>query len=186
MQAFNTAPADFLKLLELQNKDSIAESRQLELAGILKNVCDILEIKASRYGCRLTLLEEEGPFFVFGCEDRIRQVLINVIDNAIKYGESQSVIHINGVRKTDFVWLAVRNRGKALDPEEQEKIFEPFYRTDKAYSREQGSAGLGLSICRKIMEEHDGSIGVKCLPEGQTVFYIRLKSASVHSAPNTR
>ncbi len=174
-----------LQLLEMSDKSMYVEKKAVEISRTAQSVAQALEIKAQRYNMQIQADFPE-PLWVMGVEDRLRQVLINLVDNAIKYGESQSVIHINGVRKTDFVWLAVRNRGKALDPEEQEKIFEPFYRTDKAYSREQGSAGLGLSICRKIMEEHDGSIGVKCLPEGQTVFYIRLKSASVHSAPNTR
>ncbi len=166
-----------VQLLELQNKDSIAESRQLELAGILKNVCDILEIKASRYGCRLTLLEEEGPFFVFGCEDRIRQVLINVIDNAIKYGESQQEIRLGIGRKGEEIQITVANQGPGIQPEELANIFEPFYRANKNLSRELGSSGLGLTISAKIMEEHGGSIRAASVPGQETIFTICFPAA---------
>lgn len=123
-------------------------------------------------------IETDFPeaLWVLGVEDRLRQVLINLVDNAIKYGDSHTTIRMDGVRKKGYVWLAVRNRGKGLNREEQEKIFEPFYRVDKAYSREQGSSGLGLSICKKIMEEHNGLINVKSKPGVQTIFYIRLKA----------
>ena len=104
---------------------------------------------------------------------------INLVDNAIKYGDSRASIRISGMERNGFVWLFVRNRGKGLAPQEQERIFEPFYRVDKAYSREQGSSGLGLSICRKIIEEHEGLIGVKSKPESQTVFYIRLQKTVI-------
>lgn len=161
-----------VQLLELQNKDSIAESRQLELAGILKNVRDSLEIKASRYGCRLTLLEGEGPFLVFGCEDRIRQVLINVIDNAIKYGESQQEIRLGIGRKGETIQVTVANQGPGISPEELSNIFEPFYRANKNLSRELGSSGLGLTISAKIMEEHGGSIQAASIPGQETVFTI--------------
>ena len=61
---------------------------------------------------------------------------------------------------------------------------EPFYRVDKAYSRERGSSGLGLSICKKIMEEHNGLISVKSKPGVQTIFYIRLKAETGVSIPS--
>ena len=115
---------------------------------------------------------------VQGIEERLRQVIVNLVDNAIKYGDSHTTIRIFGYKKNGFVLLAVQNQGKGLDHREQELIFEPFYRVDKAYSREQGSSGLGLSICRKIMEEHGGIIGVKSTLGKRTVFYIRLREGS--------
>lgn len=162
-----------LQLLEMSDKSIYMEKRAVELTGIAKSVAQALEIKAGRYKMRIeTDLPE--PLWTSGVEERLRQVLINLVDNAIKYGDSPGVIRISGSRKKGRVWLFVRNRGKGLAPEEQAKIFEPFYRVDKAYSREQGSSGLGLSICKKIMDEHGGLIGVKSKPGAQTVFYIRL------------
>lgn len=169
-----------LQLLEMSDKSIYMEKAAVNLSRTAQSVAQALEIKARRYDMQIKTAFPE-PLWVLGVEDRLRQVLINLVDNAIKYGDSHTAIRIDGIRKNGSVWLAVRNYGKGLAPEEQLKIFEPFYRVDKAYSREQGSSGLGLSICRKIMEEHEGIIGVKSKPGAQTVFYIRLKSVP---APN--
>ncbi len=164
-----------LQLLEMSDKSIYMEKQRVDLAETARSVARALEIKARRYGMEIET-EFSGELVVWGVEERLRQVLVNLVDNAIKYGESHSSIRLGGSGKEGTVTLSVWNQGKELSQEEQERIFEPFYRVDKAYSREQGSSGLGLSICRKIMEEHGGSIGVKSGPGGQTVFYIRLKA----------
>ena len=172
-----------LQLLEMSDKSIYMERRLVDLARTGISVAQALDIKAKRYEMWIeTELSEALP--VWGVEERLRQVLINLVDNAIKFGESRTPILIKGSIKKGYVLLAVRNQGKGLNPEERERIFEPFYRVDKAYSREQGSSGLGLSICRKIMEEHEGKIYVRSRPGAHTVFYIRLKAAQ-ESAPRT-
>lgn len=163
-----------LQLLEMSDKSIYMEKHSVNLASLGQSVAQALEIKAARYEMTIqTDFPEE--LWTWGVEDRLRQVLINLVDNAIKYGDSHTAIRVSGMSRKGYVWLFVRNQGKGLAPQDQERIFEPFYRVDKAYSREQGSAGLGLSICRKIIEEHQGLIGVKSKPGAQTVFYIRLK-----------
>jgi len=163
-----------LQLLEMSDKGIYMEMRPVELAGMAGSVAGALEIKARRYEMRIETDFPE-PLRAMGVEERLRQVLVNLVDNAIKYGDSHTPILLSGSRRKGYVWLFVRNQGKGLSPEEQERIFEPFYRVDKLKSREQGSSGLGLSICRKIMEEHDGLIGVKSSGNDHTTFYIRLK-----------
>lgn len=163
-----------LQLLEMSDKGIYMEMRPVELTRIAGSVAGALEIKAGRYGMRIETDFPE-PLWAMGAEERLRQVLVNLVDNAIKYGDSRTSILLSGSRRKGYVWLFVRNHGKGLSPEEQERIFEPFYRVDKAGAREQGSSGLGLSICRKIMEEHDGLIGVKSGGNAHTTFYIRLK-----------
>ncbi|WP_300809209.1 HAMP domain-containing sensor histidine kinase [uncultured Acetatifactor sp.] len=163
-----------LQLLEMSDKGIYMEMRPVELAGMAGSVAGALEIKARRYEMRIET-DFPDPLWAMGVEERLRQVLVNLVDNAIKYGDSHTPILLSGSRRKGYVWLFVRNQGKGLSPEEQERIFEPFYRVDKLKSREQGSSGLGLSICRKIMEEHDGLIGVKSSGNDHTTFYIRLK-----------
>ena len=173
-----------LQLLDMSDKGIYMEMRPVDLTLIAKSVAEALRIKAERYEMRIeTDLPE--PLWANGVEERLRQVLVNLVDNAVKYGDSHSTILLSGSRRNGSVWLFVRNRGRGLVPEEQERIFEPFYRVDKSYSREQGSSGLGLSICRKIMEEHDGLIGVKSSPNAQTIFYIRLREEkeAAHDIP---
>ena len=172
-----------LQLLEMSDKAIYMKKQPVDLSSTARSVAQALEIKAARYDMQI---ETDFPeaLWVLGVEDRLRQVLINLVDNAIKYGDSHTSIRMDGIRKDGFVWLAVRNRGKGLEPKEQERIFEPFYRVDKTYSREQGSSGLGLSICRKILDEHQGIIGVRSKPGVQTIFYIRLKAETGLKIPH--
>lgn len=164
-----------LQLLEMSDKGIYMEKQLVNLTHTACSVASALQIKANRYEMRIETEFTEN-LYVLGVEERLRQVLINLVDNAIKYGNSHTSIRIKGTQKNGFILLTVRNQGKGVSIEEQERIFEPFYRVDKAYSRERGSSGLGLSICRKIMEEHDGTIGVRSRQGSQTIFYIRFKA----------
>ena len=140
-----------------------------------ENVAQALRIKAKRYEMQIETDFTED-LWVQGIGERLRQVLVNLVDNAIKYGDSHTTISVRGYKEGGDILLSVCNFGKGLCTEEQERIFEPFYRVDKNYSRERGSSGLGLSICKKIMEEQKGSIAVQSVPGQQTTFTIRLRA----------
>ncbi|MBQ7017157.1 MAG: HAMP domain-containing histidine kinase [Firmicutes bacterium] len=177
-----------LQLLEMSNVKNTYELHSLNLTALLVSVTEAMELKANRYQSHLNLTcPEHLP--VHGQEDRLRQLVINLIDNAIKYGAPQKTIEISAGRrqkdlsssfemakaahqKQDFVYLQVKNEGKGMTPEQAAHIFEPFYRVDKNYSREQGSSGLGLAICQKIAQEHQAHIEVNSAPEGPTIFTV--------------
>lgn len=161
-----------IQLLEMQDKDQYIRMESLDVAKTLRNVVDSMQMKAKRYDNALILEGDEEVFLVRGREDRVRQVLINLIDNAIKYGEAGKEIWIRISRKRNQVQIAVANQGKGIEVREIKHIFEPFYRVDKERSREMGSSGLGLSISRKIMEEHGGAIQVRSEPGGYTIFMV--------------
>jgi signal transduction histidine kinase len=154
-----------VQLLEMADREQHTEKQPVDMAALIRSVAEVMEIKANRYGSHI-FLTLECEMRVLGRSERLRQVFINLIDNAVKYGEPGTEIRIWGEKRSDQLFFAVSNYGKSLSAEEREHIFEPFYRLDKEYSREQGSAGLGLSICRKIMEEHGGSIWAESEPEG--------------------
>lgn len=166
-----------VQLLELQDKADAEEIKRLDLAEILKNVLEAMQIKARRYNNVLTPEGTEESFPIVGREDKIRQVLINVIDNAIKYGEPDKPIPVRIIRQDGQVRITVSNQGRGIREEELEIIFEPFYRADKGFSRELGSSGLGLSIAAKIMEEHGGYITAASVPGGETVFTVSFPAA---------
>jgi heavy metal sensor kinase len=88
----------------------------------------------------------------------LRQALINILDNAIKHSPEGTPIQVEVGRNGDRGWIAVSDRGPGVAPEDRERIFERFYRVDKARSREQGGAGLGLSLAKWGVESHDGQI----------------------------
>ncbi|MBS6196535.1 MAG: HAMP domain-containing protein [Clostridiales bacterium] len=160
-----------LQLLEMGNRSFADPPCPVDLGKIAVSVAEAMEIKANRYGCHICLKLDEN-LVVSGWEEKIRQVLINLIDNAIKYGEGDAPIVIRGVREERRVMMSVTNRGRGIPEEQLAHIFEPFYRVDKEYSREQGSAGLGLSICKKIMEEHGAEIRAVSDPGVYTTFLL--------------
>lgn len=145
-----------VQLLEMQDEEHSQEQADLNLSEILKNVADDMQIKAKRQKSRLLLEGTEKSYLVYGREDKIRQVLINLIDNAIKYGEPKEAVSLKITGEKDFVKISVSNKGRGIKEEDLENIFEPFYRADKELSRELGSTGLGLAISQKIVKEHGG------------------------------
>ncbi len=161
-----------VQLLELQDKADTEDARRLDLVEIVENVTETMKIKANRYDNTLTLKGTKECLPVVGKEDKIRQVLINVIDNAIKYGEPGKPIHIQLTGQGGQVQVTVSNQGQGIRKDDLETIFEPFYRADKGLSRELGSAGLGLSIAARIMEEHQGYIKAASIPGKETIFTI--------------
>lgn len=159
-----------VQLLEMQNKESITAASPVEIVNLLREVTASMQMKAKRYENKL-VLKSESDYIVLGKADRIRQVFINLIDNAIKYGEPRKKIMICVSGKVDKVQIAVINSGR-LDKEEVQHIFEPFYRIDKERSRELGSSGLGLVLVGKIMKEHGGTVKVQSQDEGYVIFTV--------------
>ncbi len=175
-----------VQLLEMQDKDRYVRMESLNITDTLRNVVDSMQMKARRYENALVLDGDGVPHTVRGREDRIRQVLINLIDNAIKYGKPGKEIWIRITEHKEMVQIAVANQGKGMSPEELKHIFEPFYRADKERSREMGSSGLGLAISKKIMEDHGGSIQVKSEPDGYTVFMVSFPEPGAHAGKADR
>ena len=106
-------------------------------------------------------------------ENRLEQVLANLVDNAIKYGHEQGVVSIGGRKaEANQIEIFVQDDGPGIPPESLDRVFERFYRVDKARSREQGGTGLGLSIVKHIVQNHGGKVWVKSeLGKGATFFF---------------
>lgn len=107
------------------------------------------------------------PAFVYGDSDRLRQVLINLIDNATKYSTSESIITLELWRQNLRVWIQIRNIGAHISHEDLTQIFEPFFRLPVHFR--QAGTGLGLTIVRWIIREHGGEISVESSQENGTI-----------------
>ncbi len=115
----------------------------------------------------------EGKIKLYGDRDQIKQIYINLIDNAIKYSD-RGLITVKAETSSEGAVLSVSDQGQGIPPEELSRLFERFYRLDKARSRAQGGTGLGLSIVKHIAEEHDGKPFVQSnLGQGST-FGVKL------------
>jgi two-component system phosphate regulon sensor histidine kinase PhoR len=107
--------------------------------------------------------------------ERLRQALSNLIDNAIKYGRSDGRVAVRGRALADGrVEVSVRDDGPGIPLEAKERVFERFFRVDKARSREQGGTGLGLAIVKNVIQAHGGEVRVESTPGAGTEFFLTL------------
>ena len=128
----------------------------------------------SRADARTVTLKNELPdLTAHADENRLEQVLANLIDNAIKYGRAQGNVIVGGKSLDDRkIEIFVKDDGPGIPAESLDRVFERFYRVDKARSREQGGTGLGLSIVKHIVQNHRGEVWAKSEPgKGATFFF---------------
>jgi two-component system phosphate regulon sensor histidine kinase PhoR len=107
----------------------------------------------------------------------LEQALVNLLDNAIKYSEAESTIHVEAKQINDEIILSVKDQGCGVGKEHLPRLFERFYRVDKARSRKLGGTGLGLAIVKHIAQAHEGRIHVESTPGKGSTFEIYLPSA---------
>lgn len=114
---------------------------------------------------------------VLGNREKLKQVLIILLDNAIKYSRGPVVVQLRQDHQTAQAVLTVRDSGIGIAPEHVGRLFDRFYRVDKARGRRTGGSGLGLSIAKRIVEEHGGEVSVKSKPGAWTEVTVRLPCA---------
>ena len=143
---------------------------------VAKVLADFKERAAAR---NATLLNQVPDLALCADPDRMEQVLGNLIDNAIKYGRAGGTVTLDAHPTDDGqVEVSVQDDGPGIPPEALERIFERFYRVDKARSREQGGTGLGLAIVKHLVQSHGGRVWATSEPGHGTTFYFTLPQAS--------
>ena len=150
---------DLLTLTRLDYNRMEMHMQRMDLRELGQKAAAAMEGQAKNQGLTLTCdLPAEMPA-VTGDPERIQQVIINIITNAIKYNKPQGSIAITGGVEAEQVFLRVEDTGIGVPKADLERLFERFYRVDKARSRESGGTGLGLAIAKQIVETHGGRIG---------------------------
>ncbi|MEJ7632463.1 MAG: ATP-binding protein, partial [Rubrobacteraceae bacterium] len=151
------------ELLTLAQMDSWRYSLELgpaDLGAVIRNSVEALETKAERFGIEVRF--EDGAEHPCVCDaQKLYQVFLNLLDNAIKYSDSGDRVDIFVEEKDSFVWVMVRDTGVGIPDEDLDQLFERFYRVDKDRSRATGGSGLGLAITKEIVELHGGSVSVE-------------------------
>ncbi len=104
----------------------------------------------------------------------LEQAVVNLVDNAVKYSGPGTIVTISAVRENNEIALSVQDQGRGIESEHLERIFERFYRVDKARSRQEGGTGLGLAIVKHIAKAHQGRIDVESSPGQGSTFTIHL------------
>lgn len=126
-----------------------------------------------------------GPALIFADSARVKQVLVNLLDNAIKYTPDGGEIRVSVTTASRAAVLEVSDTGIGIPPESLPNVFERFYRSDKARSRESGGTGLGLSIVQAICNAHGGSVTIRSLEGSGTTVHVELPLAASQVAPAT-
>jgi len=165
---------DLLSLSELESSKDFIDKTQFDL----KKLADDISLGFGRAlaNKKQTLsVETQGDDFTINADrDKIEQVLVNLLDNAIKYTGESGLIEISIVDRGGEIRLAVSDDGIGIAKEHLDRIFERFYRADKARSRELGGTGLGLSIAKHIVLAHKGTITVESKPGRGTTVIVTL------------
>ncbi|RAK06639.1 PAS/PAC sensor signal transduction histidine kinase [Halanaerobium saccharolyticum] len=144
---------------------------------VLTKVVNLLEKNAENKKIDFTVQIPDNLSPVYMVREQIKQVLINLIDNAIKYTPAGGKIEVKVEKEGDKVYFFVKDNGIGIPKADQERIFERFYRVDKARSRVLGGTGIGLSIVRNIVKQHGSEIQVKSREGEGSEFYFYLKAA---------
>jgi heavy metal sensor kinase len=164
------------QLLTLSRRDAGVEQFNpvpLDLAGLAASVVEVMRPLAESRGLHLHF-DERARVTVEGDEGRLRQVVVNVLDNALKYTPEGGRVAVRVDRHGRNAVLLVEDTGVGIAAEHLPHIFERFYRVDRARSRSEGGAGLGLSIARSIVAAHGGSIALTSVPGQGTVCTVTL------------
>jgi two-component system sensor histidine kinase SenX3 len=149
------------------------EWSDIDLGSVLVEAVGTNQHAAKRQGLGLSLTGS-AELLVRGDRSQLVSVISNLVDNAIKYSEAGGVVRVEGMIQGDEVVVTVTDHGIGIAERDQKRIFERFYRVDKARSRATGGTGLGLSIVRHIVLEHGGSIDVRSEEGIGSTFMVRL------------
>jgi two-component system phosphate regulon sensor histidine kinase PhoR len=166
---------DLEAISQLETGELQIEPERFDIAALAKDVADAQEMKATAKGIILTLPEDQKSMFVFADRFRIRQVIVNLIVNSVKYGKEYGETKIRFYDVGENIMIEIADNGIGIAKEHLPRLFERFYRVDKSRSREQGGTGLGLAIVKHIIEAHNQSINVMSTEGAGTVFSFTLK-----------
>ena len=169
---------DLLTISALESEKIQLNLQPVELRALAGKVLTDLNAKAENKN--VVTVNELPELTANGDVNRLDQVLANLVDNAIKYGRAQGSVVVGGKQLADGrLEIFVRDDGPGIPPEALERVFERFYRVDKARSRDQGGTGLGLAIVKHIVHAHGGEVRVASeLGRGATFFFTLPAAAS--------
>ena len=165
---------DLLTISRLESGQIVMNLHEVELRDEAARVIEDLQARAAGKSARL-LNEVPAGLKARADADRLQQVLFNLVENAIKYGRTEGTVTIGARRnESDRVELWVQDNGPGIPEDARERVFERFYRVDRARSRETGGTGLGLSIVKHIVQAHGGEVWVTSKVEQGSTFYFTL------------
>lgn len=172
----NSIAADLLTLSELQTREAVQNTEHVPLAEAIESAVSTITAEAALRGVRI----ERGPIdnlIVLGSRYRLEQALVNLLANAVKFNRPDGKVRVETQRNGATVGILVSDTGVGIPSRDLPRIFERFYRVDKARSRQVGGTGLGLSIVKHIVERMNGGVSATSQLGKGSVFTITLPLA---------
>lgn len=172
----NTLLTDLINISQIESGEMRMSFRYFRVREFLDMITRDFQTAAQHRQIKLTCrIEVDGNVEVFGDRERLRQVLDNLIENALRYNTPNGLVELSAKQAGEMVRIAVSDTGIGIPPEHLGRVFERFYRVDKDRSREVGGTGLGLAIVKHIVEAHGSKVEVTSLPGAGSTFSFNLK-----------
>jgi two-component system, OmpR family, sensor histidine kinase SenX3 len=169
--------SELLELSRLQGAEPLPQREPCSVDRIIAEVVDRSRTAAAAKDIEVRVLGERG-LTVYGNESQLVTALANLVENAIAYSPEHTVVEVTVDQGQSAVQIAVRDQGIGIEPRDLDRIFERFYRADRARSRSTGGTGLGLAIVKHVATNHGGRVDVtSTVGEGST-FTLRLPARS--------
>lgn len=169
---------DLDEISKLESGELPIKFSRFKINELIKEVFESMETLSVKYQIRLVFKEKyNDPIYVNADRERIRQVLVNLIDNAFKYGKTNGTTSVSLFSMHEQVLVEVTDDGAGIDEKNLPRLFERFYRTDASRSRQIAGSGLGLAIVKHIIEAHEQTINVRSTVGIGSTFGFTLKKA---------
>lgn len=167
---------DIIELSELDVMDGEMSITDMNLTEEALNCVNMLQMNASKHGVTIIFDKKSDDCVIKANKDMIQEVIFNLCDNAIRYNKKDGKVEVSVTQKGNNISLKVKDNGIGIPKKEQKRVFERFYRVDKARSKKTGGTGLGLAIVKHIAEQHKAEILIESQPnEGTTISVIFKK-----------
>ena len=175
----DTIVQDLIRLSRFDAQDTIRRDSNVNLSEIIRAVYKAKLEDAADSGVDLMLDIPSDSIVIQGESEALDQMVSNLVDNAIKYCGDDGKVELRLSRRGQMACIEVKDNGIGIPKEDQQRIFERFYRVDRGRSREQGGTGLGLSIVKHVVGSHHGEVTVRSGLDKGTVFEVRIPSTLV-------
>ncbi|MFN6945263.1 MAG: sensor histidine kinase [Cytophagaceae bacterium] len=180
LDGLNILVEDLLTISQLESGDIKMNFISFDIRKLTEDIYDQLEETVDKKGIKLKFYKfSPKSSYVYADKQRIRQVLTNLIVNAVKYGRDKGNVTVSFAMENNYVFISVKDDGPGIEQYHLNRIFERFYRVEKSRSREKGGTGLGLAIVKHILEAHDSKIYVSSQVGSGTIFSFKLKMGRV-------
>lgn len=172
-ERLNRLIGDILELSKIESRRTALILSPVELNEFIRHTIQILDVSATKKNITVNFTCDE-ELYIEGDEDRLRQIFVNLLSNAINYTPEGGQVNISIEEQQDYVAISFSDTGVGIPEKDLPRIFERFYRVDKARSRNSGGTGLGLSIVKHLVDIHKGKISVTSVVGMGSTFTIEL------------